>query len=148
MSDPEIMTHSEPINDHALVMAAVSAQKQAYVPYSNFPVGAALIDEKGRLFTGCNIENASYSATCCAERTAIFKAVSNGSRRINRMAVVCDHDRFCMPCGTCRQVMAEFASDDFVLLAAKPNGQYRCYTINQLLPDRFTLNSTSQTQEQ
>jgi cytidine deaminase len=147
MSDPEIKTHPEPIDDHALVMSAVSAQNQAYVPYSKFPVGAALIDENGRLFTGCNIENASFSATCCAERTAIFKAISNGSRRIKRMAVVCDQAGFCMPCGTCRQVMAEFASDDFVLLAAKPNGQYRCYTMDQLLPDRFALNSTPGSQK-
>lgn len=128
------------ISDQELIAAAAAARLQAYVPYSRFHVGAALIDDQGRLFTGCNVENASFGATCCGERTAIFKAVSEGGRKIRRLAVVCDQDEPCMPCGICRQVMAEFAAPDFVLLAASPSGNYRQYNMQELLPDAFTLN--------
>jgi len=125
------------ITDEQLIAAAEEAKKGAYVPYSNFPVGAALIDEQGRLFTGCNIENASYGATCCGERTAIFKAISEGSRQIRRLAVICNQDEPCMPCGICRQVMAEFAAPDFELVAACPTGKFRTYSLQGLLPDAF-----------
>ena len=125
------------ITDEQLIAAAASAKEQAYVPYSHFGVGAALIDEQGRVFTGCNIENASYGATCCGERTAIFKAISEGSRQIRRLAVICDQAEPCMPCGICRQVMAEFAAPDFELLAASPSGQFKIYSLQGLLPDAF-----------
>ena len=92
-----------------LIRAAVAARQNAYAPYSHFRVGAALIDDRGHCHTGCNIENASYGATCCAERTAVFKAISEGAQRIRRLAVVSDQAELCMPCGICRQVMAEFA---------------------------------------
>lgn len=124
--------------DEQLIAAAAAAREHAYVPYSHFRVGAALADEDGRLFTGCNVENASFGATNCGERTAIFKAISEGSRKIRRLAVVCDREEPCMPCGICRQVMAEFAAPDFVLLAASPSGKYRAYTLDELLPDAFT----------
>jgi cytidine deaminase len=125
--------------DEQLIAAAILARKQAYVPYSRFAVGAALLDENDRLYTGCNVENASYGATCCGERTAIFKAVSEGSRRIRRLAVVCGLDEPCMPCGICRQVMAEFAAPDFELLAACLSGRFRRYKMSELLPDAFGL---------
>lgn len=126
-----------PLSDIELIEIADAARGQAYVPYSHFHVGAALLDENNRLFTGCNIENASYGATNCAERTAIFKAISEGSHRIRRLAVVCDQDKPCMPCGICRQVISEFAADDFELLAASPNGEFKSYTMAELLPDAF-----------
>ncbi len=122
-----------------LIKSAILAKDNAYVPYSNFRVGAALIDEQGREFSGCNVENASYGATCCAERTTIFKAVSEGSRRIRKMAVVCDQDEYCRPCGICRQVMSEFAAEDFVLLSARPNGEYEVFSMEMLLPSSFKL---------
>lgn len=120
-----------------LVAAAIEARENAYAPYSGFAVGAALEDENGRQYTGCNVENVSYGATCCAERTAIFKAISEGSRKIDRLAVVCGQDDYCLPCGICRQVMAEFATEDFVLLAAKPDGKYRVLTFAEILPNAF-----------
>lgn len=129
-----------PIKDSDLIALADAERQKAYVPYSHFHVGAAMIDEDGRVYTGCNIENASYGATNCAERTAIFKAVSDGSRQIRRLAVVCDHDAPCMPCGICRQVMAEFAAPDFELLAASPSGEFRRYSKDEMLPDAFVLN--------
>lgn len=125
------------ITDNELIAMADGARSMAYVPYSHFHVGAALVDDQGRIFTGSNIENASYGATNCAERTAIFKAVSEGSRKIRRLAVVCDQSTPCMPCGICRQVMAEFASADFELLAASPTGEFRRYTAQEMLPDAF-----------
>jgi len=125
--------------DEQLIAAAIAAKSQAYAPYSRFRVGAALADERGRIFTGCNVENVSFGATNCGERTAIFKAVSEGSRKISRLAVVCDQDEPCMPCGICRQVIAEFAGADFILLAASPSGKYRSYTLAELLPDAFRV---------
>jgi len=132
------------LKDDELITAAAKARESAYAPYSHFRVGAALLDEKNRLFTGCNVENASYGATCCGERTAIFKAISTGSRKIRRLAIVCDQDEPCMPCGICRQVMAEFAAPDFELLAASPSGSFRRYTMTELLPDAFVLKGVDQ----
>ena len=103
-------------DDRALLTLAHEARKKAYVPYSRFQVGAAVIDDQNRVFTGCNIENASYGATCCGERTAIFKAVSEGARAIRRLAVTGGGPGPCMPCGICRQVMAEFAEPGFYLV--------------------------------
>lgn len=125
--------------DTALVAAALAARGQAYAPYSGFQVGAALIDERGRLFTGCNIENASYGATCCGERTAVFKAISEGARAVKKMAVVGSQPEYCVPCGICRQVLAEFAAPDFLLLAAAPDGRFVAYSLEELLPHRFTF---------
>ena len=127
-----------------LIQAALAARELAYAPYSKFRVGAALLDEKDHLHTGCNIENASYGATCCAERTAIFKAVSQGSRQVRRLAVVCDQADYCLPCGICRQVMAEFAAPDFLLYAAAPDGRFLTFSLEQLLPAAFSLKKPAQ----
>jgi cytidine deaminase len=130
-------------DDRALVLTAARAREQAYVPYSHFHVGAALLDGEGRLFTGCNVENASYGATCCAERTAVFKAISEGSRQIRRIAVVGDQTEPCLPCGICRQVLAEFAASDFELLAGTPDGRFESYRLDDLLPHAFRLDAGS-----
>jgi len=130
-----------PLTDEQLVAAASAARGNAYAPYSRFRVGAALLDENNRLFTGCNVENASYGATCCGERTAIYKAISDGSLRIRRLAIVSDRDEPCVPCGICRQVIAEFSAPDFILLAATPSGYSKRYTLAELLPDAFSLKS-------
>ncbi len=122
--------------ENILLEKAVKAMENAYVPYSHFPVGAALVTDTGEIYTGCNIESASYGATNCAERTAIFKAVSEGHRRIRKIAVVSDKiDAF--PCGICRQVMAEFA-DGLEIIIGRP-GDYRIYTLDELLPHSFTV---------
>jgi len=124
-----------------LIAAAVAAREQAYAPYSRFRVGAALIDEHGDIHTGCNIENASYGATCCAERVAVFKAIAAGRRQIRLIAVVSDQPEPCVPCGICRQVLAEFAAADFRLLAAQPAGPFIEMTLNEMLPHAFRLES-------
>jgi cytidine deaminase len=124
------------VEDKALVEAARAARERAYVPYSGFPVGAALVTEDGQLYTGCNIENASYGLSNCAERTAIFKAVSEGHRRFVAIAVVADTDGPVSPCGACRQVMSEFGPDARVILA-NLNGDVQLTTVRELLPGAF-----------
>lgn len=121
-----------------LIEAALTAREKAYVPYSHFKVGAALITEDGRLFTGCNIENASYGAANCAERTAIFKAISEGYTTINALAVVGDVENYTYPCGICRQVIAEFSNKDTVVIIAKSKNEYLVKTIKEILPGAFT----------
>ncbi len=127
-----------------LIKAAFEAQKGAYVPYSNFQVGAALLTKDGRIYKGCNIENASYGACCCAERTAFFKAVSEGEREFRAIAIVGkakDALRFdyCAPCGICRQVMAEFCQpENFEIILPKSEEEYQIYSLSQLLPLSFT----------
>ena len=123
------------INNEELIKMAFKAQKIAYVPYSNFHVGAALITEDDNVYTGCNIEIASYSPTICAERTAIFKAVSEGHRKIKKIAIVGDANPT-FPCGVCRQVIREFGSDAIVIIANSPE-DYKEYTIDELLPNSF-----------
>lgn len=118
-----------------LIKKALEAQKKAYVPYSNFHVGAALITEDDKIFTGCNIEIASYSPTLCAERTAIFKAISEGHKKIKAIAVVGDAD-FTYPCGVCRQVIREFGKDATVIIANSED-EYREYKLDELLPHSF-----------
>lgn len=118
-----------------LIKKALEVQKKAYVPYSNFHVGAALITEDGEIFTGCNIEIASYSPTLCAERTAIFKAISEGYRKIKAIAVVGDAD-FTYPCGVCRQVIREFGKDATIIIANSED-EYREYKLDDLLPHSF-----------
>lgn len=126
MTDKEILTH------------AYEMTLKAYTPYSGFPVGAALECTDGTLYTGCNIENASYSATICAERVAVFKAVSDGNRSFRRLAIVAESDNYCLPCGTCRQVLVEF-SPDMEILCAKKNGSYVSYKLKDLIPLAFKL---------
>ena len=126
-----------------LVKRAEEAMKLAYTPYSGFQVGAALLTKDGKVFTGCNIENASYSPTNCAERTAFFKAVSEGHREFSAIAVVGGQngviEGICPPCGVCRQVMSEFCSSDFLIHLGGKDGEVKTLTLDELLPLRFTL---------
>lgn len=102
---------------NALITAAVQARENAHAPFSKFKVGAALEDETGRIHTGCNVENATYGLTLCAERVAVFKAVSEGVRKFRRIAVVADTENLTPPCGACRQILWEFCGDIEVTLA-------------------------------
>lgn len=126
------------MNDRELLTLAYEASKNAYVPYSKFPVGAAVECRDGKVFTGCNIENAALGSTICAERVAIAKAVSEGHRDFVRIAICGQGENYCMPCGSCRQFMAEF-SYDMEVLCSKAGGRYVSYKLSQLLPYRFTL---------
>ena len=124
-----------------LCAAAIAAMKNAYVPYSGYRVGAALLTEGGRVYTGCNIENASYTPTVCAERTAVFKAVSEGERDFAMLAVCGGKDGVITgafpPCGVCRQVLAEFCPPYFPVLLITGEGAYRRVTLAELLPFGF-----------
>ena len=124
----------------ALMESARAARGFAYVPYSRFPVGAALLADDGTVFTGCNVENASYGLTNCAERTAIFKAVSEGRTTFRAIAVVGPQDDLaCAPCGACRQVLYEFGPEMVLVTPAGPNdpGGVRMTTVGALLPGAF-----------
>ncbi len=121
-----------------LLSIADKAMENAYAPYSKFKVGAALLCKGGTVFTGCNIENATYGATNCAERTAIFKAVSEGQREFEAIAIVSSGGGETFPCGICRQVMAEFAPEIKVILRNE-SGEECVYTLMELLPKSFSL---------
>ncbi|MBT2643957.1 cytidine deaminase [Bacillus sp. ISL-41] len=123
---------------NTLVEKAIEARSTAYVPYSKFQVGAAIITSNDNVFLGCNIENASYGLTNCAERTAIFKAVSEGDTEIKAIAVVADTEGPVSPCGACRQVIAEFATDETKIYLANLNGDVKETTISEILPGYFT----------
>ena len=128
------------MSDLELMQAAVKARKQAYAPYSGFFVGAALLTKDGKLYTGCNIENASYTPTNCAERTAFFKAVSEGEREFEAIAIVGGKGEmpsdFCAPCGVCRQVMTEFCDGDFRILLGTPE-KFEVHSLKSLFPLSF-----------
>jgi len=119
-----------------LVALALEARNKAYVPYSHFPVGAALLAESGQVYTGCNVENASYGLSICAERVALFKAVAAGERQFEAIAVVTE--TMATPCGSCRQVLAEFGEGELQIIVADPEGQMEIYTLGELLPAGFT----------
>jgi cytidine deaminase len=121
-----------------LMSAARAARARAYAPYSKYRVGAAVLSDDGRIFTGCNVENASYGLTQCAERVAITKAVSEGARRIKAVAVVVAGNDTASPCGACRQVIREFGPDAAVITGA-PRGRVRVEHIEDLLPRAFSL---------
>lgn len=135
------------MTDLELMQRAVEARKASYSPYSGFKVGAALLCKNGNVYTGCNIENAAYTPTNCAERTAFFKAVSEGEREFSAIAIVGgsgeDPAEFCAPCGICRQVMAEFCEEDFRILLGTPN-KISAHTLAALLPYSFGKNDLSQ----
>ena len=126
-----------------LIELAKEAMSRAYTPYSGFRVGAALLCADGSIYQGCNIENAAYSPTNCAERTAFFRAIYDGHREFSALAVCGGKDGiitgFCPPCGVCRQVMREFCREDFPVYIAGADGQFQTRTLSQLLPDSFTL---------
>ncbi len=126
-----------------LLALAKDAMIRAYAPYSGFQVGAALLCKDGSIYQGCNIENAAYSPTNCAERTAIFKAVYDGHRDFTAIAVCGGKDgaltAACPPCGVCRQVLKEFCKDDFLIYVATGPDTFETYTLGQLLPHSFSL---------
>ena len=126
------------MDNEGLIKAAEKAMENSYSPYSNFKVGSALLTAKGGIYTGCNIENASYGATNCAERTAVFKAVSEGERKFLKIAVVSSAGDLTFPCGICRQVLAEFMPEGSIILKDK-NGAVKEYTVKSLLPNSFAL---------
>lgn len=130
------MIPQEKVNE--LVQKAIEARTRAYTPYSKFNVGAVVIDETGKEIIGCNVENASYGLSMCAERTAVFKAVSEGSKSIETVVVVGDTSGPISPCGACRQVIAEFASDDFTLILANMAGDTKVMTKEEMLPYGFS----------
>lgn len=127
----------------SLITAAIEARKKSYSPYSHYQVGAALLSGDGQIITGCNIENAAYTPTNCAERTAFFKAVSEGIRDFQAIAIVGSPEgdeltQYAYPCGVCRQVMMEFCKpSDFQIVVAKSEDQYRVMTLQELLPEGF-----------
>ena len=130
------------MNRSELVRLAIDARKFSYSPYSNFMVGAALLTKKGKVYTGCNIENAAYSPSNCAERTAFFKALSDGEREFEAIAIVGGlKDKgleICAPCGVCRQVMMEFCDyETFEIILGKSEDDYLKYTLQELLPLGF-----------
>ena len=125
-----------------LIDLAFAAMDKAYAPYSGYKVGAALLSRSGRVFSGCNVENAAYGPTNCAERTAFFKAVSEGEREFSAIAVVGGKDGnvkdLFVPCGVCRQVMAEFCDGDFEIIVAKSPEEYSVFTLSEILPMGFS----------
>ena len=124
------------MTEQALCQKAIDMLDMAYVPYSHFPVGAALECSDGTVFTGCNIENSSYGLTNCAERTAAFKAVSEGHRRFKRIVIAGRSDDYCYPCGACRQFLAEFAPD-MEVLSVMGGGRYVSNRLSELMPYTF-----------
>ena len=131
------------MTDRELLELAVEARKKSYSPYSGFRVGAALLGKSGKIYTGCNVENAAYTPTNCAERTAVFKAVSEGEREFAAIAIVGGKGEepadFCAPCGVCRQVLAEFCNEDFRVVLGTPDN-IRVYSFAEILPLSFGKN--------
>jgi cytidine deaminase len=121
-----------------LISEAKLAREFAYVPYSNFKVGAALLAEDGTIYRGCNIENAAYSMCNCAERTALFKAYSDGVTQFKRLAVIADTDRPVAPCGACRQVISELCDSDMEVVLANMKGEVQLLKVKDLLPGAFS----------
>lgn len=127
-----------------LIGRALEARENAYAPYSNFQVGAALLSDSGEIYTGCNIENSAYTPTNCAERTAFFKAVSEGARSFRAISIAGgqgekEPETLCPPCGVCRQVMLEFCSPDFQIVLVRSREEYQIYTLDELAPMGFRL---------
>lgn len=137
------------MNYDQLVNAALEARKKAYAPYSGFAVGAALLTDSGEVYTGCNIENAAYTPTNCAERTALFSAVEKGERRFVAIAIVGGRQDaqtldYCYPCGVCRQALVEFCPQDMPVVVGRTPEDYRVHTLAELLPHSFTPQSLNQ----
>lgn len=130
------------MEDKELILFALKARENAYAPYSGFKVGAALLTKEGEVYQGCNIENAAYTPTNCAERTAFFKAVSEGKREFSKIAIAGGKEgeelQFAFPCGVCRQVMIEFCNPDkFRIVTAKSEEDYKVFCLRELLPEGF-----------
>ena len=127
------------MNYEELLNLAEEASKNAYVPYSKFSVGACVLCESGKTYTGCNFENGSYGLTICAERNAVGTAISNGERKIRAIAIYSPNMQNCTPCGACRQVLMEFKSDEGLDVITKCDDGIRIHTIDELLPETFVL---------
>ncbi len=125
------------MNEKELINEAFEAKKKSIATYSKFQVGAALETEDGKIYYGANIENASYSLTVCAERTAMFTALLSGERKFRRIAIVSDSSEITAPCGACRQVLNEFCDEDFEIIMANKNGKFVVKTLGELLPLGF-----------
>ena len=129
------------MKNNELIKRAINAMNNSYSPYSGFRVGAAILCDNNKVYTGCNIENASYSVTNCAERTALFKAISEGETRFKKIAIVGGKNGiisdYISPCGVCRQVLAEFCDESFIIILAKSENDYKEYTLKELLPISF-----------
>ena len=121
-----------------MIEIALSQLAYSYTPYSDFKVGAALLGKNGRIYTGCNIENASFGATICAERCAIFKAVSDGCTKIDKIVIVCSTHDFAYPCGICRQVMTEFMDENGIIVVTNDK-EIREYKLSDLMPESFRM---------
>ena len=124
------------MEDKLLIKIAMEAREKSYSPYSDFKVGAAVYTKSGKIFTGCNIESASYTPTICAERVAFSKSISEGYRDIEKIAIVGSDKRISFPCGVCRQFMLEFGKD-IKVICAKNIDSYEVYTVDELLPKSF-----------
>jgi len=124
------------MKDSELIKKAKKARERAYAPYSKFRVGAALLTKRGKVYTGANVENATFGLTVCAERVALFKAVTNGEKNFVKIAVVADKDEPVTPCGACRQVLSEFTSD-LKIICANLKGKTERYRLRKLLPEAF-----------
>jgi len=122
----------------ALIAAALAARENAFAPYSKFRVGAAIEDSDGRIHTGCNVENSTYGLTVCAERVAVFKAVSEGVRKFRRVAIAADTDSLTPPCGACRQILWEFCGDIEIVLV-NPRGKTETHRLKDLFPKPFDV---------
>ena len=132
------------MDDRELIKQALEARKGSYSPYSHFAVGAALLTDDGNIFKGCNIENAAYSPSICAERVSFAKAVSEGYRKFTKIAIAggpadAQELSYCPPCGVCRQVMSEFCDRDFEIILVKSADEYETHTLGELLPLGFSL---------
>lgn len=136
------------MNNKELVKAAFDAMQKAYAPYSCYKVGAALLSKSGTVYSGCNVENAAYGPTNCAERTAFFKAVSEGECEFAKIAIVGGKDGVVtdlfMPCGVCRQVMAEFCDGDFEVIVARSTDDFSVFTLSELLPFGFSKSNITE----
>ena len=124
-----------------MIQMAADARVRAYAPYSGYAVGACLKGESGAYYLGCNVENGALSVCNCAERTAIFKAVSESERSFSAIAIVTEDEEITTPCGVCRQALAEFCADDISVVCATTKGKYHEYTLGELLPAAFVLRS-------
>ncbi len=127
------------MNYEEMIKLAESASKNAYVPYSKFPVGACVLTDDGNIFTGCNFENSSFGMTICAERNAIGSAIAAGERKVKAIAIFSPNMYNCTPCGACRQVISEFRSDSGVDIITKLEDGIKIYTLDELLPESFVL---------
>ncbi len=122
-----------------LLAAAEKARDRAYAPYSNFPVGAAVLSKSGQIYAGCNVENSSYGLTICAERSAVFKMVGEGEREIAALLVIGNTEKFLPPCGACRQVIAEFSHKDTLVYMCNRRGEWEKARLSEILPYNFSI---------